>query len=617
MPAVPVSSQSQSDQKFHGLERPLKRRRAATSADPRPPRDHRGLNDSSPPIPPPGPDEDAKTHNSRNPQHPREPKPPDDARAAPARRRTMFPFSLLGCSPDACAASPPPPPLSSLLPLATVFALASTAAHTRLLPALATYAPLESDDPVLPTTAPTALRAAHADHASKAPRRRAASLAFSVTVGLAVLLGVLIVTEVAQVLDGRARAAALAAVVPSLAVCLVLVIPWLEAMSVVVGTGRSFARDPRGRAPRLTWALQLLLFGGWLILFWSVGGSSRGVEPGAAEDESLMRAALDRIGIAGICLMALLSGFASVSTPWHAFAPPSRPVSDGDVARKQAALDAAAEMLLAKRHRLHILERKAADADASPPPVGLVGKVWGSLRGASADEAELRALRLEVAGLEAMHGSLAAGVAAMRARRAEKARAASLAGRALAVPRAFFSVYCVYRVLATLLTTLRRLLFTAAHDAPPDPVTRVLSLLSAHYDPTLDQHALARQISFLLSGLILLLSLSSVNQTVTLLSRAAPSLLRLARANLPLLLAQILATYVFSSALLLRSNLPREVRGAVGDALRSALDPAFVEGWFQGWFLVGCAATAGGIFVSRRIEGGDEFGLEEVGEKRS
>ena len=191
-------------------------------------------------------------------------------------------------------------------------------------------------------------------------------------------------------------------------------------------------------------------------------------------------------------------------------------------------------MLLTKRHRLQILERKA-ETEGREPPVGLVGKL-GSLWGASGDEAEVRALRLEVSGLETMQASLSAGLGTLLSRRAEKARAATLTGRMLAVPRMCFSVYCVYRVLATLLTTLRRVLLTSVPGSPPpDPVTRFLSLLTAHYDPTLDEAALARQISFLLSGVILLLSLSSLNQTVRLLSRAAPSLLRLARANLPLL----------------------------------------------------------------------------------
>lgn len=526
----------------------------------------------------------------------------------------MFPFSLFGCGPDACDAAPPSASPVSLVLFLAFFILTTTLAHTRLLPLLTSLSPLEPDDAVLPTHAPPALRAAHADHAKRSPRQRAAALTFSTTVGFAALLGVLIVCEVAEVFDARARAAALDVAVPGLAVCLVLVVPWLITMSAVVGAGRSFSRDRYGRIPRLTWALQLFLFGLWLLVFYSIGPSSTSATTPDAES-SIMRAALDRIGIAGTSLMALLSGFASISAPWQSFgSPPSRtPVSESDISRKQAGLDAANEMLLNKRHRLQILERKADENREAP--VGLVGKL-GALWGPSGDEAEVRALRLEVEGLETMRASLSAGLSTLLARKAEKARAATLTGRMLAVPKTCFSVYCVYRVLATLLTTLRRLMFASVPGSPPpDPITRFLSLLTTHYDPTIDEAALARQISFLLSGVILLLSLSSLNQTVRLISRASPSLLRLARANLPLLLSHTLATYVFSSALLLRSNLPSGVRGAVGDALRTALEPGFVEAWFQGWFLLGCAATGVGIFVGGRIEG-DEL-VEGMGEKRS
>lgn len=526
----------------------------------------------------------------------------------------MFPFSLFSCGADACDAAVPSATPLSVLPFLAFFFLTTALAHTRLLPLLASLSPLEPDDAVLPTHAPSALRAAHADHAKRSPRQRAAALTFSVTVGLAALLGVLIVCEVAEVLDARARAAALGIAVPGLAVCLVLAVPWLVTMSAVVGAGRSFARDRYGRIPRLTWALHLLLFALWLLLFYSIGPGP--ASTAADAEPSVMRAALDRIGIAGTSLMALLSGFASVSAPWQSFgSPPSRgPVSEADISRKQAGLDAANEMLLNKRHRLQILERKAEAENRGGAPVGLVGKL-GSLWGASGDEAEVRALRLEVSGLETMQSSLAAGLSTLLSRKAEKARASTLTGRILAVPQTCFSVYCIYRVLATLITTLRRVLSSGPGSPPPDPITRFLSLLTVYYDPTLDEAALARQISFLLSGVILLLSLSSLNQTVRLISRASPSLLRLARANLPLLLSHTLATYVFASALLLRSNLPSGVRGAVGDALRTALEPGFVETWFQGWFLLGCAATGVGVFVGGRIEGDDL--VEGMGEKRS
>ena len=546
----------------------------------------------------------------------------------------MFPFSLFSsCASHteavSCDAKPPPPPLTSLIPFLAVFLLTSTIAHRRILPALSAVVPSThdgDDDHVLPTHAPAALRAAHSDYARKTPRRKAAALAFSATVGLTFVLGVLIVSEVAELFHPRARSFALGFVVPSLAVCLVLVIPWLVVMSLVVGSGRSFARDARGRASRFTWMLQLSLFGAWLFSFWSMGGAVRHVDLDGAEGSgSLMRASLDRIGIAGVFLMALLSGFAAVSAPWHAFGSPTsrRGVSDVEIARKESGLEAAAEMLMSKRHRLQMLERKAVESSSAAPSVGLVGKMFSSFRGMSADEAEIRSLRLEISGLATMQATLEAGLASMRARKAAKARAASLTGRLLAVPNYVFSVYCIFRILTTLLAFLRRLVSSPSSSqniTTADPITRTLSLLSTHYDPTLDQDALARQISFLLSGIILLLSLSSVLQTLTLLSRFAPSILRLAQANLPLLLAQTLATYVFSSALLLRSNLPSGMRSAVGDALRSSLEPAVVEAWFQGWFLVGCGLTAGAIWVGRRIAGDDEDGWEddeELGQKRS
>jgi hypothetical protein len=477
------------------------------------------------------------------------------------------------------------------------------------------------------------LRAAHAEHAQKAPRRRAAALAFSVTVGLTAVLGVLIVGEVAQAFDARARGFALGVVVPGLAACLVIIIPWLETMSIVVGAGRSFSRSAKGRVPKIAWAMQLVLFGAWLFVFWSMGGAIRSSKADDEESDrpGVMRASLDRIGIAGISVMAALSGFAAVSTPWHTFLSPAsrRPVSEAEIARKQAGHDAASEMLLTKRHRLQALEHKAAESSAhagAAGAAGLVGKVLSSIRGASADETEIRALKMEISGLVTMRDALASGLAALERRRAEKVRSESVLGKVLAVPNYVFCVYCVYRVLATLMTAVSRAVSGwfagagAGSEPPPDPITRVLSLLTTHYDPTLDQAALSRQISFLLSGVILLLSLSSVLQTLTLLSRFAPRLLRLAQANLPLLLAQTLATYVFSSALLLRCNLPREASGVVGDALRSSLEPVFVEGWFQGWFLVGCAVTAGAIWIGRKVageDGWDDLGMEEMGQKRS
>jgi len=115
--------------------------------------------------------------------------------------------------------------------------------------------------------------------------------------------------------------------------------------------------------------------------------------------------------VVGICSMALLSGFASVSSPWHTLldrrAHRRRPVTESDIRRKEAGLDATTELLIAKRQRLQLLHNRAAAAAAAAadrPTAGLLGRLVGSIRhiGSGGDAAEIQALQMEVAGLEVM-----------------------------------------------------------------------------------------------------------------------------------------------------------------------------------------------------------------------
>ncbi|KAL2271509.1 hypothetical protein VTJ83DRAFT_880 [Remersonia thermophila] len=465
----------------------------------------------------------------------------------------------------------------------------------------------------------------------------------------------------------RARATALRVGVPALVAMLVVVVPLLEAVGMLAGRGWRFGRDARGRvASRAAWVVLAGVFGAWLVGFWAVGrvlavtmGTGTGMAGGegrvggevvdlASRASSsgggnggggwLLRGCLERIGVIGIWLMALLSGFASVSSPWHTFVDDRmyrrRPITDADIARKQAGLDATVELLLSKRHRLRALQRKAELAGAGGPnggaagATGMVGKVLGSLRNlAGGDAAEIRTLQMEIAGLETMESNLASSVSNLRTRKAAHARDGTTLGLLLSIPRHAFATYCLYRILATLFTTLRRAYYPWAAFSSSDPINRFLALIARHWDPALDVAAWARQISFLLSGAILAASASSAARTARLFARWAPPFLfvrQAAQANLPLLVAQVAATYVISAALMLRGSLPKDVGRSVADALEGALDPVFADRWFESWFLVAVAGTALGIWVGRKVGAGaggdddwDDFGGEEMGQKRS
>ncbi|KAG7290720.1 hypothetical protein NEMBOFW57_000723 [Staphylotrichum longicolle] len=463
----------------------------------------------------------------------------------------------------------------------------------------------DGDDHFLPSSAPASLRQAHAEQAARSPRRRLAAAAFAVTIGLAAVLAELILAEILEGRDGLGVGAF-----------------GEEEMWRLAGMASSKGGEGTFDSTAMSIGKTDLGRGGF----------------GAEADGGLARACLERIGVIGIWLMALLSGFASVSSPWHTFVDDriyrKRPITDADIARKQAGLDATSELLLTKRHRLRSLQRKAqAVAEgigggiahgSAPPSGGLVGKVIGSFKSmaGSGEAAEIKALQVEISGLETMESNLAGSLSVLKSRQAAHARDGTILGSLMAVPRYIFAGYCLYRILATTLTTLKRIYYPSASFSSSDPINRFLGLLAKHWDPKLDQIAWARQISFLLSGVILAGSANSVLQTFRLFAKWAPGLLHQAQANLALLVGQVAATYVISAALLMRSNLPRDVGRTVGDALESALTPGFVDRWFEGWFLLASVGTAAGIWVGRKVSGAfaeewDEFAGEEMGQKRS
>ncbi|KAI6250788.1 Golgi pH regulator [Erysiphe necator] len=430
------------------------------------------------------------------------------------------------------------------------------------------------------------------------------ALTFATTISLAAVLAELILCEISNALDPVARAYAFKSIIPSLLFSLVFLIPFLEIQSIISASGWSFKNSDSDKTPRVALLLQIFGFSLWLIGFWWLGKGTHIFMISSKSGHGLTAACLERVGIIGIALMALMSGFAAVSAVWHTFGVKTRIVSEADISRKQADLDAINELFVDKQNQLRSLQRKTKDM----PTEDYLKKYLGNIRGNS-DTQEIQSIEKEISALSYMASSLSSSKVLLQNRLAYSRRASSRLGKTVIMPASFgFSIYCIYRILSTILTNIRILVFSypsmAAHNSPnTDPINRILSLMAKHIDPTLNRLAWSRQISILLSGFILLASFNSVLTTFHMLTKLSPSLLHQAQANQALLIAQISATYVISSALLLRSNLPNEMKSIVNEALGSPLDPVFVERWFDTWFLLATAGTALGIWTSRRIYG--------------
>lgn len=448
--------------------------------------------------------------------------------------------------------------------------------------------------------------------------QRVAQLVFATNIALSAVLVELILCEVSNTLNPAARRLALNITLPTLLFLLIIVAPALQMRSVILASGLSFHGTGKRRL-RMAWVFEILGLAAWLSAFWYMGHGLLAVylreDYQSKQSHSFSEGCLERIGIIGISLMASLAGFATISAFWQTFGVKDRPVTEFVIARKQVGLEATEEMLGAKQSRLRALERKQS---ISGTQTGIMSKVIGTIRG-NGESQERMTLGLEISGLETMRMSLHNSLYSLRSKRAAQLSAHTAIGRLLTAFNYGFALYCAFRLGNTTLNVLRRSISSSDSSShSTDPVTHLLALLARHWDPTLNQAMWSRQISFLLSGAMLLLSFNSALQTFLLLSRAFPSLLSAAfgGANFALVVSQVCASYVISSALLLRSNLPREVRGVISDALGAPLETGKVDAWFEAWFLGAALLTGLGIWVGRKFSSGewDDDGVTEAEE---
>ncbi|KAF2672573.1 hypothetical protein BT63DRAFT_420799 [Microthyrium microscopicum] len=442
--------------------------------------------------------------------------------------------------------------------------------------------------------------------------KRIGYLTFATNIGLSAVLVELLLCEISNALDPGARAFALDTVLPALMFLVILVAPALELQSILAASGLTFGASGKGRI-RMAWFFEAILLFVWLFGFWYLGHAVLEIYLRAgsysASSQGFVEGCLERLGVIGITFMASLSGFAAVSAVWQTFMVRHRVISDSDINRRQTGLEATEEMLESKRGRLRALERKISDVSSR----GVFTTVMSTLRG-TGDSKERSILILEINGLESMRMSLQDTLYLLKSRKEEQDRSHTSAGQLFVVFTYSFAAYCVIRLFSVSFSVFRRMLFSTVFlsSDSSDPVTSILSVLVKHWDPSLDQGLWTRQISFMLSGVMLIAAFNSALQTFLILGRAFPGLAISAAAfreatTLALLISQVVSTYVISAALMLRSNLPKDFGSAISHALGAPLESARVDAWFEGCFLFAAAFTAAGIWAGNRLRDSDDL----------
>ena len=483
--------------------------------------------------------------------------------------------------------------IASTLPFAITFVLITIVAYRKVFPLL-------SSNETIPNASKGYGPSGNPEIPSQSLVRRIAALTFSSTIAFSAVLTELLLCEISNSFNPGGRSLALRITIVSLLGLLIVAIPVLGIHTVVVRSGHKAIGHGQTQR-RIEWALQFAVYAIFLLGFWAIGALLPPSKASAVptKGSKLFQACLDRLAITGVTLMAMLSGFASVSAISHTFGPQSKPVAENDVQRRQAGLVATLDMIVEKKSRLQNLEKRTSEA----PKQGLWSKAVGTFRGDKVSQ-EKQTLAMEISGLTTMSHSLEASLGVLQSRRADQLKSTTSWGRMLLTFSFIFACYCVYRICTTTVSVLRGLFMNGSGSAATDPVTYAIALFARHIYPSIDQESWAQQISFLLSGVMLLASFSAVTQTFHLFSKFLPSILHATRTNFALLVSQISGMYVISSALMLRGMMPETVGGVINSAMGAGLlEPAYVQNWFNAFFMFAVLITTIGIFLGKQMSG--------------
>lgn len=419
---------------------------------------------------------------------------------------------------------------------------------------------------------------------------------FAGTLALACVMFELICFEILGLLSPAARWWSLRIDVVLTLLLLLVVIPLYAAR---------IALRAVGLPPRHALVAALLLWLAFLYCFWRVGDPF----PVLSAEHGVFSTAvgISRVGVIGVTVMAVLSGYGAVDAPRQYISYFLRPVQPDDVERAERQLAQTYDRLVKRRKRL-ALARARADAAASAALAAaddggflrrasaLLG--GGSAGGSSAGGGEsVAALTNECRSLQSLASAMFVDVAALRDEAARLAFARTARGRVYNVLGYAFAAYCVYKIVMAIVNIV------FDRHARSDPVTVGLEWALYLLRIEIDVQFWSQNVSFALVGAIIVSSIRGFLQRVLKLFDSYSS--AVTAHMIVLLVAQIMGMYFVSSALLMRMSLPPQYRAVLSQVLGD-IEFDFYHRWFDFIFVPSALLTTA-IFVvadrARRHDG--------------